>query len=478
MTLNAWLPIGHKIPDGAKLRIALHEGASWQIVETQGGGRALVVRDNLVTRWVAAGLVENGMLSNFPFGDQSFWSMSCGPSLVLEPVAQCKSPNTKSEALSFAIALKATREIDKEVPLQDALYIEKISRLLPTYTISARTDDDIILGYWLTGGAKVSVRSFRRLNQMMSWMGANNLRNVVEAAGFEIKEIVQTDLREKKHREHGRSEDGTQDSQQPFTLENGQKQIFELPGRPELESFFNEHIVDIIQDRERYQALGIGSPSAVVLHGPSGCGKTFAVERLVDFLGWPSFQIDSSSVGSPYIHETSRKVAEVFDKATENAPSVLIIDEMEAFLADRNTGTGHHRVEELAEFLRRIPEATKHQVLIIAMTNRLDMIDTAILRRGRFDHIIKVDYPSEEEVRPLLEKILIDIPKEKDVDPGPLAKRLAGRPLSDVAFVVREGARMAARSGKDRVDQKSLVAALASTPSRDHEGLSRRIGFS
>ena len=189
MTLNAWLPIGHKIPDGAKLRIALHEGASWQIVETQGGGRALVVRDNLVTRWVAAGLVENGMLSNFPFGDQSFWSMSCGPSLVLEPVAQCKSPNTKSEALSFAIALKATREIDKEVPLQDALYIEKISRLLPTYTISARTDDDIILGYWLTGGAKVSVRSFRRLNQMMSWMGANNLRNVVEAAGFEIKEI-------------------------------------------------------------------------------------------------------------------------------------------------------------------------------------------------------------------------------------------------------------------------------------------------
>ncbi len=478
MTLNAWLPIGHKIPDGTKLRIALHEGPSWQIVETQGGGRALVVRDNLVIRWVAAGLVENGMLSSFPFGDQLFWSMSCGPSLVLEPVAECKSPNTKSEALAFAIALKATREIDKEVPLQDALYIEKFSRLLPTYTISARTDDDIILGYWLTGGATVSVKSFRRLNQMVSWMSASNLRNVVETAGFEVKEIVQPDRLEKKHREHGRSVAGNRNSQQPLTLENGQKQIFELPGRTELESFFNEHIVDIIQDRERYQALGVGFPSAVVLHGPSGCGKTFAVERLVDFLGWPNFQIDSSSVGSPYIHETSRKVAEVFDKATENAPSVLIIDEMEALLADRNTGTGHHRVEEVAEFLRRIPEATKHQVLIIAMTNRLDMIDTAILRRGRFDHIIKVDYPSKEEVRSLLEKILIDMPKEKDVDPDPLAKRLAGRPLSDVAFVVREGARLAARSGKDRVDQESLVAALASTPSRDREGLSRPIGFS
>jgi hypothetical protein len=478
MTLNAWLPIGHMLPDGAKLRIALYEGPSWQIIETQGGGRALVVCDDLVTRWVAAGLVGNGMLSSFSFGDRSFWSMSCGPSLVLEPVAECKSPNTKSEALAFAIALKATREIDKEVPLQDALYIEKISRLLPTYTISARTDDHIILGYWLTGGATVSVKSFRRLNQMMSWMSASNLRSVIEIAGFEVKEVFQSDRLEKKYREHGRSDDGTQDSQPPLTLENGLKRIFELPGRPALESFFNEHIVDIIQDRARYQALGIGFPSAVVLHGPSGCGKTFAVERLVDFLGWPSFQVDSSSVGSPYIHETSKKIAEVFDKATENAPSILIIDEMEAFLADRSTGTGHHRVEEVAEFLRRIPEATKHQVLIVAMTNRLDMIDTAILRRGRFDHIIKIDYPSEEEVRSLLEKILIDMPKEKDVDPDPLAKRLAGRPLSDVAFVVREGARMAAHSGKSRVDQESLVAALASTPSRDYEGSSRRIGFS
>ena len=114
--------------------------------------------------------------------------------------------------------------------------------------------------------------------------------------------------------------------------------LFELPGRPKLAAFFNEHVVDIVLHRDRYKALGIDFPSAIVLHGPPGCGKTFAVERLVDFLGWPSFQIDASSVASPYIHETSKKVAEVFDKAMENAPSVLVIDEMEAFLADREMG--------------------------------------------------------------------------------------------------------------------------------------------
>jgi SpoVK/Ycf46/Vps4 family AAA+-type ATPase len=256
------------------------------------------------------------------------------------------------------------------------------------------------------------------------------------------------------------------------------KQTFELPGRPELEAFFNEHVVDIIQNRERYKALGIDFPSAIVLHGPPGCGKTFAVERLVDFLGWPSFQIDASSIASPYIHETSRKVAEVFDKAMENAPSVLVIDEMEAFLADREMGSGHHRVEEIAEFLRRIPDATKKGVLIVAMTNRVEMIDPAILRRGRFDHVIKVDYAVEEEILSLLAKLLGSLPKATDVDVHPLAKDLAGRPLSDVTFVVREGARLAARSGKDRLDQDSLLAAMHSAPAREREGgAQRRIGF-
>ena len=254
---------------------------------------------------------------------------------------------------------------------------------------------------------------------------------------------------------------------------------FSLPGRPALEAFFNEHVVDIIRNQDRYKALGVGFPSAIVLHGPPGCGKTFAVEQLVEHLGWPSFQIDASSVASPYIHETSRKVAEMFDKAMQNAPSVLVIDEMEAFLADRESGGGgsHHRVEEVAEFLRRIPEAAKNEVLIVAMTNRVEMIDPAIMRRGRFDHVIKVDFASEEEVRSLLDKLLSTLPRDESVDPAPLAKRLAGRPLSDVTFVVREGARLSARASRDKLGQEYLLEALDGTPSRTDAPSGRRIGF-
>lgn len=477
--IDAWLPKGFLLPDGAKIVSAAFEGVGWQIYGTAGRGHALVVHQELADRWLASDLTHDGEFNCFRFGQHDFQSMSCGPGQVIRPISEARSPDNKVEALAFALALKATREVDPASPLQDALYVEKISRLLPTYSISSAADDDVVLGYWLTGGAPISAKSFRRLRQTMSWLGASHLKDVVQAAGFDVGEIIPSER--KSATPAGRMEAAPNEMvDEVKRAESEPNRLFELAGRPELAAFFNEHIVDIVLHRNRYKALGIDFPSAVILHGPPGCGKTFAVDQLVDFLGWPSFQIDASSVASPYIHETSKKVAQVFEQAMENAPSVLVIDEMEAFLADREMGSGHHRVEEVAEFLRRIPEAVKNDVLIIAMTNRIDMIDSAVQRRGRFDHVIKVDFASEIEVHALLEMLLSTLPTESEVDPRPLARALAGRPLSDVSFVVREGARLAARSSKERLDQASLLAALSSSPARGREGGAenkRRIGF-
>lgn len=486
MAIESWLPFGFELPDGARCGRALHGAVTWQIVETRGSGCALVAKTELVAKWVDAGLVEEGAFCEFSFGSDNYHEVSCGASQLLTPIADCKSPVDKSEALAFAMAMKATRKIDLKTPLQDAIYIEKFSRLLPTYGITSPADDDVILGFWLTGGARVSAKSFRRLHQMLTWMGAGNLRDVVQSAGFEVTEVMSFD-------ETHPNTSGSQmiekirderNTAQAVGMPNGRTsgpifKPFELPGRPELENFFNEHVIDIIRNKERYKALGVGFPSAVVLHGPPGCGKTFAVEQLIEYLGWPSFQMDASSMASPYIHETSKKISEMFDKAMQSAPSVLVIDEMEAFLADRQSGGGgsHHRVEEVAEFLRRIPEAAKNEVLIIAMTNRVEMIDSAIMRRGRFDHVIKVDYANADEVLSLIDKLLENLPKDRTVDSGPLAKKLAGRPLSDVAFVVREGARLAARAGVDKLGQEFLLAALGDAPSRTEDATGRRIGF-
>lgn len=480
MALEPWLPSGYLLPDGACIQAVRFEGKGWQIVATRGGGAALIVKPELADRWANSRLIAGGELAPFSFGEKSLVSLSCGPSQILCPVSDGKSPDSNSEALAFAQALRATREIDQDAALQDAIYVEKISRLLPTYSISSKVEDDFVLGYWLTGGAHVSARSFRRMRQMLSWLGASNLRDVIEAGGFKVDEALPRSPAQTTSGGSSGAQSPEEDSPTDAQEQQAGERVFELPGRPALASFFNEHIVHIVLNRERYSALGIEFPSALVLHGPPGCGKTFAVEKLIEFLGWPSFSIDASSVASPYIHDTSKKVAEVFEKAMQNAPSVLVIDEMEAFLADREMGSGHHRVEEVAEFLRRIPEAAKNEVLIIAMTNRVEMIDPAILRRGRFDHVIQVGFASEDEIVSLLEKLLSSIPTADDVVAGPLAKALAGRPLSDVAFVVREGARLAARAGKSELDNSSLVTALNSAPARSREGSNvptRRIGF-
>jgi cell division protease FtsH len=475
MATDAWLPIGFSLPDGQHVVSTLDSGPDWQIIGTNLGQRALIVRTSLLDRWIGSKLLEEGSVQRFVFGRLSLAALNSGTSRELARLVNCRSPGTKAQAVAFALAMSKTRALDPDTSLHDGLYIERFSRILPTYSGEAKVADDIVLGSWLSGGLNVSVLPLRRIQKILSWLSPENLKDVVEVAGFKIDELIPSGA---PTTQNNRARSARQvERLAPSDVSTDRR--FQLPGRKILETFFNEHVIEIIQNRDQYKKLGIEFPPAIILEGPPGCGKTFAVEQLVEFLGWPLYSVDASSVASPYIHETSRKVAEVFEKAMDDAPSVVVIDEMEAFLADRNAGSSssHHRVEEVAEFLRKIPEAVKKGVLIIAMTNRIDMIDQAILRRGRFDHVIKVEYAGEEEVGTLLSSLLQDLPKSEDIDFTALAKQLAGRPLSDVAYVIREGARLAARARKSSIDNESLVAALASTPARDSDASSRRIGF-
>ncbi len=452
---DSWFPVGFSFPDNVKAKHAIFDGGDWQIYESDPKGRILVVKEVLAQRWLQSALLEHGALAQFQYGADVYFSLKSSPDFVLEPLSEAKSPDSKSEALAFAKSFRATRSLDKNAPLQDSIYVEKYSRLLPTYSISNAVDDDVVLGYWLTGGVLVSVNSTRRFRSLTSWLGAENVRDVVAKSGIKTVSIS------------GENKENR----------NSEKASFSLSGRTYLENFLKEHVIDIVENQERYKALGIGFPSAIVLYGPPGCGKTYAIERLVEYLDWPSYQIEASSVASPYIHETSKKVAAIFEQAMENAPSIIVIDEMEAFLTNRQASVGHHHVEEVAEFLRRIPEAVKNNVLVVGMTNQIDMIDPAILRRGRFDHIIKVDMASEEEVLELLKKLIAPLPNEGEIELFHLAEQLCGRPLSDVSFVVREGARLAARTGKNKLDQESLDAALEATASRHEDDQPKKIGF-
>ena len=477
MTYDPWLPVGFTLPDGNRTARVQSEGANWQIVNLQSSGRCLLAKDQLHAKWHEDGLVEAGTLGDFELGSEKVCYATSGRDQTLCQISEASVVRTKSEALAFASALRESRKIGEDFGFHDAIYFEKISRLLPTYSVSPYLSDEEVLGYWLTGGANISATSVRRLDQAMAWLNITQIREVIDYAGIQPVEVIPNEAAKLEKENVGDSNYTTNASRSDDWKNSLVK--FELPGRPELASFFNEHVIDVIRNQERYRAFGIDFPSAAILHGPPGCGKTFAVEKLVEFLGWPNYQIDASSVASPYIHETSRKVAQVFQKAMDSAPSVLVIDEMEAFLSDRDMGTGHHRVEEVAEFLRRIPEAVSKNVLLIAMTNRIDMIDPAIQRRGRFDHVIQVDFANKEEIKELLDNLLRSLPTASDVMVEELASKLFGRPLSDVSFVVREAARLTAKSGESELDQRILLTALKSAKAREREGEKekRKAGF-
>jgi adenylate kinase family enzyme len=475
--MEPWLPIGFDLPNGYKAKKVLQSGDSWQIIQASEVGMALIVKESLFDKWIKDRLIEDGFFSKFKYGDDIFYSLYSSNEFKLTGLDRAKSPRSKNDAISFARSLRESRARNIDVALHDAIYVEAITRILPTYSLSSAAGDDVILGYWLTGGIPISVNSTRRLKQIVSWLGAEHLREIIILSGVaEGMESINEPVKYKNHEES--SVKISETTLVTVSHARLKPDYFELPGRHDLTNFFNEHVVDIINNEERYKLLGIGFPSAIILYGPPGSGKTYAVEKLTDYLEWPMFEVDASSIGSPYIHETSKKIADIFKKAIDSSPSILIIDEMDAFLSDREAGAGQHRVEEIAEFLRQIPEATKNKVLIVGMTNRIDTIDSAILRRGRFDHIIKVDYANEEEILNMLESSLSKIPRSDDIDLSDASKRLAGRPLSDAAYVVREAARLAARSGKDRIDQQSLKIALDETPVRDKNSEEHRpIGF-
>ena len=478
MAKDVWLPRGHNLPDGSKIRSLLYSGDSWQIFDTNGSNNILLACPYLARKWNDCGFLDASLFGVLSFGSKSYQILSINKKYGLIPVENGKSLKNKADALAFAFALKESRKLSENVSFHDAIYVEQYSRLLPTWTLTPKLDDKVVLGAWLTGGVAISTESFRRLTYLTGWMPTGDLAEIIKAAGFTVPVDAALLAKRKSVSQPKVDTDIVFDKESPAQLSEKPARIFKLPGRSLLEEFFSEHVIDIIFNAEQYQALGIDFPSAIVLHGPPGCGKTFAVERLVEFIDWPCYSIDSKSVGSPYIHETSKKISEVFDKAIDGAPSGIVIDEMESFLSDRRSGSssGLHHVEEVAEFLRRIPEAINNKVLIIAMTNLIEMIDPAILRRGRFDHVIEVGMPSREEVASLVDSLLSKLPKADDLNVNKILDALTGKALSDSAFVIREAARLAVKAGKTKIDQRSMEAALNSIH-KDQKKKSRRIGF-
>lgn len=461
-------PKNYVISEDVTLKKLHCKGEAWQIYSLQNDAQALIVTAELYEFWKKLGLIHKHHFCYFLYEDALYFYFVSDEEYELTATEKLHDFVTSVRGLSYAIALKETRKLIPHISLKNGIFAERISRILPLLNEIEHVSDEIILGTWLTGGLAVPATSFRRMLQVQPRINAEDLAKIVSAAGLDAKEGEETT---------GLSNPSDDKRQEKGTAEKKQKS-FALPGRAELENFLIDNVIDIIEHPDEYAAMNITFPGAFILHGPPGCGKTYAVDQLVQHLDWPVFYVESGTLGSPYIHETSKKIAVLFKEAMENAPSVLVIDEMEAFLSTRSQSTdssGHHK-EEIAEFLRKIPEAVKNRVLIIGMTNMIDSIDPAIRRRGRFDHVIEVGMPSAEEIKHVLNSMLVELPHDEEVDTAAVAELLEGAPMSDVAFTIREAARLTAKNHLKSITQEILssVAQKVAPLEKDNR---RTIGF-
>ena len=457
---------GDTLPGGSVLKERAARLGAWQIWRTENGS-ALLASPELVMRWEEEGQTERGIF--LPVNEAWFVLEEENYGLISSAEAG-PYPRTCRETASLAETFLRTRKAFPDGHLGSALYVPRLPYLLLPGKGEDRQEDPWTLGRWISGGMNAP---FTDRERMLSWApGLTEDLYRTLLSGFGWKETPPEKLREPLR--------PSDPPAPPAAVPRGTRKEgeFTLPGRRELQAFFRERILDVIDREEEYRRMGISFPGPTLLYGPPGCGKTFAVERLAEYLGWPVFSVNAASIASSYIHETSRLIARLFEQAMDSAPSVVIMDEMEAYLSRRGgigfSNTAH--TEEMAEFLRLLPLLPEKKVLLFGMTNMLQEIDPAIRRKGRFDHTLELGYPTREELTELLSSLLKDIPKEAGLRLEDIAARLEGRAISDAAFVAKEAGRLAVVRHRQRIGQDLLEEACAALTGQTGQS-KKRIGF-
>ena len=445
---------GEQLPGGSLLRERLARRADWQIWQTDSGS-ALAVSKELLDTWLDASLLEPGVFLPLPGG--AFAAETDGTGFISSAEAG-PFPKTLSQTEGVARAFALSRSgLGGQARLRHALYLSSIPHLLPVGAGADREDDPYTLGRWLADGVNLPFTDEERMSRYAPALTPSLYRELLALLGWRAEAP-------ERLKDYEASRDLPLRAPVLPRTAPERDGPFELAGRPALTKFFREQVLDIIDHEEAYRRMGIGFPGPTLLIGPPGCGKTYAVQRLAEYLGWPVFEVNSSSIASMYIHETGRLIARLFEQAAENAPSVVVIDEMEAYLSARG-GEGYGGIahtEEMAEFLRALPLLPQKRVLLFGMTNLPGRIDEAILRKGRFDHVIRVEMATREEMAAVLRAQLKDIPVGRDVDYDAIGGLLAGRPISDAVYAAREAGRLAVVNGRERIDGELLRRACAS----------------
>ena len=225
-----------------------------------------------------------------------------------------------------------------------------------------------------------------------------------------------------------------------------------------------EEIKDFLEDPVKFQKVGAKIPRGVLLYGPPGTGKTLLARAVAGEAGVPFFSISGSDFVEMFVGVGASRVRDLFEQAKENAPAIIFVDEIDAVGRHRGAGMGgghDEREQTLNQLLVEMDGFDNNaSVILIAATNRPDILDPALLRPGRFDRQIAADRPDLEGRAKILQVHAKGKPMAPDVDLLAVARRTPGFTGADLANVLNEGALLTARQNQEVIDNKTLDEAI------------------
>lgn len=242
------------------------------------------------------------------------------------------------------------------------------------------------------------------------------------------------------------------------------KTFADVAGQDEAKESLME-IVDFMHNPKKYKEIGAKMPKGVLLVGPPGTGKTLLAKALAGESKVPFFSISGSEFVEMFVGTGAARVRDLFKQAEEKAPCIVFIDELDAIGKSRGIGGMHGSNEEREQTLNQLLhemdgfDADKG-ILILAATNRPEVLDKALLRPGRFDRHIPVELPDLKAREAILKVHVRNVKLDDDVDLLEVARLLPGASGADLANIVNEGALRAVREGREKVRQNDLIESI------------------
>lgn len=235
------------------------------------------------------------------------------------------------------------------------------------------------------------------------------------------------------------------------TIQQGRKALFKDVAGADEEKAELEEIVEFLKNPKKFNDLGARIPKGVLLMGPPGTGKTLLARAVAGEASVPFFAISGSDFVQMYVGMGASRVRDLFEQAKKNAPSIIFIDEIDAVGRQRGAGLGgghDEREQTLNQLLVEMDGFSGNEgIIIIAATNRRDILDPALLRPGRFDREVVVGYPDVKGREQILKVHSVNKPLSFDVDLSIIAKTTVGFTGADLENLMNESALLAARRG-------------------------------